>query len=167
MDKKKMLAGLLAGLGLAATGGALAEAPSVQVRVLTADYAQRLADAAFRHCSAQGYQVAVAVVDRAGNLQAFVRHPLAGAHTIEVSRGKAYAAASFQTPTAELADNVHLRRVPQALVIGGGLPVRIGGQMYGGIGVSGAPARKTTGDMDEACAQEGIDAVREDIEFAG
>ncbi len=153
-------------LGGVLISSALAEAPSVQVRVLSADYAQRLASGALQHCNAQGYQVAVAVVDRAGNLQAFVRHPLAGPHTIDVSRGKAYAAASFQSATADLADNVHLRQVPRALVIGGGLPIRIGGQMYGGVGVSGAPARQVTGDMDQACAQAGIDAVREDLEFA-
>lgn len=141
------------------------EAPSVQIRLLSADLSQRLADAALEACSKQGYQVAVAVVDRAGNLQAFVRDPLAGPHTIDVSLGKAYAATSFQTATTQMMDNELLRHAPRVLLIGGGLPVVVGGHMYGALGVSGAPARKRTGDVDEECAQAGIDAIREELEF--
>lgn len=141
------------------------EPPSVSVRLLSAEFAQNLAGAALAACSAQGYQVAVAVVDRAGNLQAFARDPLAGAHTIDVSLGKAYAAASFQTPTSQMMNNERLRDAPRVLLIGGGLPVRIGGHLYGALGVSGAPAQKVTGDVDEACAQAGIDAISEALEF--
>lgn len=142
------------------------EAPSVQIRLLNAELSQQLAGAAMTACRKQGYQVAVAVVDRAGNLQAFVRDPLAGPHTIDVSLGKAYAAASFQTATTQMMDNELLRHAPRVLLIGGGLPVVIGGHMYGALGVSGAPARKRTGDVDEECAQAGIDAIREELEFA-
>ena len=42
----------------------------------------------------------------------------------------------------------------------GGLPIEAGGQFYGGVGVSGA-----SGEMDEACAQAGLDAVLDDLEF--
>jgi uncharacterized protein GlcG (DUF336 family) len=142
------------------------ESPSVRVRLLAFYTAQRLALAAVESCRSQGYQVAAAVVDRSGNLQAFARDPLAGPHTIDVSQGKAYAAASFVVPTSEMADNEVLRFAPRALLIGGGVPIRIGGNLYGGVGVSGAPGRKNTGDIDEACAQAGIEAVREDLEFA-
>lgn len=142
------------------------EAPSVQIRLLNAELSQQLAGAAMTACRKQGYQVAVAVVDRAGNLQAFVRDPLAGPHTIDVSLGKAYAAASFQTATTQMMDNDLLRHAPRVLLIGGGLPVVIGGHMYGALGVSGAPARERTGDVDEECAQAGIDAIREELEFA-
>jgi uncharacterized protein GlcG (DUF336 family) len=43
----------------------------------------------------------------------------------------------------------------------GGLPVQAGGQLLGGVGVSGAPSGKT----DEACAQAGIDQVIDDLEM--
>ena len=46
------------------------------------------------------------------------------------------------------------------------MPVQIGGHYYGAIGVSGAPVEKISGDVDDACARAGIDAIREDIEFA-
>ena len=96
---------------------------------------------------------------------AFARDPLAGPHTIDVSQGKAYAAATFVTPTSEMMTNEHLRFAPRALLIGGGVPISIGGHLYGAVGVSGAPARKTTGDVDEECAQAEIDAIREELEF--
>ncbi|KPK38374.1 MAG: hypothetical protein AMJ69_08525 [Gammaproteobacteria bacterium SG8_47] len=155
---------LLAALGAAVP--AQAEQAWVGTRVLSFELAQRLAVEAAQACRKQGYQVAVAVVDRSGTLLAFARDPLAGPHTVAVSQGKAYAAATFQTPTTEMMDNEHLRHAPDVLLIGGGLPVRVAGHMYGAVGVSGAPAQKRTGDVDEACAQAGIDAIRESLEFA-
>jgi uncharacterized protein GlcG (DUF336 family) len=48
------------------------------------------------------------------------------------------------------------------LVLDGGLPVTVAGSMIGAVGVSGAPG----GDLDEACAQRGIDGVQERLDFA-
>ena len=129
--------------------------------------AQKLALVAVQACEAQGYQVAAAVVDRSGLLQAFVRMPLAGAHTVDVAIGKAFAAASFQTATMDLAaeEFVGLRHIRGAIMVGGGVPVRIGGHLYGAVAVSGAPGKKVTGDIDEECAKAGIEAIREAIEF--
>ena len=60
----------------------------------------------------------------------------------------------------------HLKNAPGVLLLGGGVPVQIGGHFYGAIGVSGAPAEMISGDVDDACARAGIDAIREDNEFA-
>ncbi len=144
----------------------LAEPPYIATRVLSFATANKLAVSAAETCRKQGYQVTASVVDRNGNLLALVRDPLAGTHTIEVSRLKAVTAASFQTPTIEMQKGFEgLRQAPNVLLIGGGVPVRIGGQFYGAVGVSGAPARKITGDVDDECARTGIAAIREDIEF--
>ncbi|MEP6932682.1 MAG: heme-binding protein [Nitrospirota bacterium] len=43
----------------------------------------------------------------------------------------------------------------QVLVLGGGLPIEIGGEIVGGIGVGGAPGAH----LDDACAQAGLDAI--------
>jgi uncharacterized protein GlcG (DUF336 family) len=144
---------------------AFADQPYVQMRALSAELANQLAFTAAEECRKHGYQVAVAVVDRSGNLMAFVRDPLAGPHTIDVSQRKAYTAATYQTSTAQMADNQYLRFTPGVILLGGGLPIRAGGQFYGAVGVSGAPAKKIPGDEDEACAQAGIDAIREALEF--
>lgn len=158
---------LVIALGLVMQGAAYAgEKPYVSTRGLSFDTAHRLAVTTARACRKMGYQVAAAVMDRSGNLQAFVRDPLAGAHTITVSQGKAYAAATFQVSTSEMMDNEHLRFAPHVILIGGGVPVRIAGHMYGAVGVSGAPGGKFLGDIDEQCAQAGIEAIRESLEFA-
>jgi len=147
---------------------AYAEAEAfVTSRSLSMELANKLVMTAASHCTKQGYQVSVAVTDRSGKLQAFVRNPLAGSHTIEVARLKAATSASFQTPTIDMMEGFdQLGNAPGVLLVGGGLPIRIGGHMYGAVGVSGAPAKKRTGDVDHECGQAGITAIREDIEFA-
>ncbi len=146
---------------------ARAEAPWVATRVLSFELAQRLAAAAAAECRERGYQVAAAVADRSGRLLAFVRDPLAGPHTIDVSQRKAYAAATYQTPTSEMAAREELRATPGVFLVGGGVPIAVGGHFYGAVGVSGAPAEETPGDVDEACARAGVEAVREALEFGG
>jgi uncharacterized protein GlcG (DUF336 family) len=145
-----------------------AEEAFVTTRSLSAASANQLAMASLQACAQQGYQVAAAVVDRHGNLLAFVRDPLSGHHTIDVATRKAYTAASFQTATLELQGRNFdgLRHAERVLLIGGGVPIRVGGHVYGAVGVSGAPAKKLTGDIDDACARQGLEAIREALEFA-
>ena len=157
-----MIAGLMMTQSLIAQ-----EQAFVTTRTLTMELANQLAMSAARHCTQQGYQVAVAVTDRSGKLLAFVRNPLSGTHTIDVAVLKAATAASFQTPTIEMMTGFEgLKQAPGVLLVGGGVPVRIGGHMYGAIGVSGAPAKKRSGDVDHDCAEKGIEAIKEAIEFA-
>jgi uncharacterized protein GlcG (DUF336 family) len=92
-----------------------------------------------------------------------VRADGAGPHTVDSSRKKAYTAASLRRSTTELAELIN--KVPtlqalrdmndQVLVLGGGLPIEIGGEVVGGIGVGGAPGAH----LDDACAQAGLDAI--------
>ena len=70
--------------------------------------------------------------------------------------------------TIELADRLSfLKGTPRISLVGGGVPIRIAGYMYGAVGISGAPAEKTPGDVDDECARAGVDAVKEALEFAG
>jgi uncharacterized protein GlcG (DUF336 family) len=138
----------------------------VTTRSLAFETANQLAVEAAQACRKQGYQVAVSVVDRNGNVLVMLRDPLAGAHTLEVSRQKAYTAATFQTATTAMQDFYALRFAPEVLLVGGGVPIKVGGHFYGAIGVSGAPARKITGDVDEECALAGIAVINEMLEFA-
>lgn len=145
---------------------ACAEKPYVNVRMLSMDMANRVAVSAAAACRKQGFQVAVAVVDRAGKLLAFVRDPLAGSHTIDVSQRKAYTSATYQSSTATMMKNTELRFTPGIILLRGGLPIRVGGHFYGAVGVSGAPGKTMPGDADEECAQAGIDEIRDALEFA-
>jgi uncharacterized protein GlcG (DUF336 family) len=131
--------------------------------VLPLSLASKAIQASLDACNRDGYRVSVSVVDRAGVLRAMVRADGAGSHTVDSSRKKAYTAASLHRPTTELAELIN--KVPtlqalgemndQVLMLGGGLPIEIGGEVVGGIGVSGAPGTH----LDDACAQAGLGAI--------
>lgn len=114
-------------------------------------------------CADNGFRVSVAVVDRGGLVKAHVRGDGSGPHTLESARKKAYTSASLGRPTSALVDVVvnnpsteGLRDMNDSiLILGGGLPIVVDDEIVGGIGVGGAPG----GDLDEACAQAGIDKL--------
>ncbi|MFV1997847.1 MAG: heme-binding protein [Acidiferrobacterales bacterium] len=147
---------------------ALAETvPYQRIRALNMEAANKVAMAAARDCSKKGYQVAVAVTDRYGNLLAFARSPLSGRHTIGVAQNKAYTAATLQGSTEVLGPQVkQLKGVHRISLSGGGLAIRAGGIMYGAVGVSGAPGKKTPGDVDDGCAKAGVKAILDELELA-
>lgn len=163
---KKYILASISTIFLISTGTAVSEeSVSVSTQSLTGPMANRLAMATYNVCTEKGYNVAVAVVNRDGRLLSFVRNPLAGAHTIDVSQGKAWTAATFKTASQNLMGRDFMKGIPGAMTWGGGLPVNVAGSFYGGIGVAGAPAQKSPGDVDHDCAVEGLDKVREEIEF--
>jgi uncharacterized protein GlcG (DUF336 family) len=164
----------LAMLGVAAAavaqGAPAAAAPEATftVKSLTPETALKAAQAALKKCRADGFQVAVAVVDRSGTVQVLLRDRYAGAHTPDTATGKAWTAVSFRTSTTEMANETQpgkpssgIRHLPRTVMIGGGMMVEGGGAMLGGIGVSGAPG----GAADEVCAKAGIAAIQSDLEF--
>jgi uncharacterized protein GlcG (DUF336 family) len=131
--------------------------------VLPLGMANLAIQAALDACKKDGYRVSVSVVDRDGVLRAMERADGAGPHTVDSSRKKAYTAASLRRTTSELGDLIAKVPTLQALrdingdvlILGGGLPIEIGGDVVGGIGVGGAPGTH----LDDACAQVGLDAI--------
>lgn len=137
-------------------------------RSLTVETALRAAQAALAACRKAGYQVGVAVTDRSGILQVYLRDRFAGAHTVDVAARKAWTAASFRITTTALAAETQagramsgIRQSPGVIAIGGGLPIEAAGAVIAAIGVSGAPG----GDADDACAKAGVEAIQMDIEM--
>lgn len=153
---------------ISSTSPARAQDAVFSTKSLTPEAALTAAKAAMESCRKNGFQVAVAVVDRAGITQVLLRDRFAGPHTVEVSANKAWTAVSFRTATTALAVETHankpmsgLRNQPRFLAAGGGMPIEGGGSLLGGIGVSGAPG----GDADDACAKVGILAIADALEF--
>lgn len=162
---KKTCLILAAGACLTLSGVSLADEPmTVSVKRLSLSTAELMARAALDDCEQQGVQIGVTVLDRNGIPQVVLRNTVAPPVTLEISRGKAYAAVMFNVPTSQLGDraNTPIGRVPGVVMSSGGLPVQVGGNLLGAIGVSGAPS----GETDEACAQAGMDAVMDDLEMA-
>lgn len=157
---------ILAGIGLWALPGvtiAQEDSPVVSVKRLSMVMSAKVAAAAVAACTKQGIQVTATVVDRNGEVQVVMRDTIAAPLSIEVSRRKAYTAASFAVSTAKLLDRGQggLAQVDSLMFSRGGLPIKAAGLMLGAVGVSGAPSGKT----DEECAQAGIDAVIDDLEM--
>ena len=164
---RKVIQGGLA-VALASCLGAFAADATFTTRSLTPETALKAALAALAKCRADGYQVAVAVVDRSGLTQVLLRDRYAGAHTVDFATNKAWSAVSFRTNTRDLERATRpsesmsgLRHMPRATAVGGGVMVEGGGALMGGIGVSGAPG----GDADHVCATAGLKAIADDLEF--
>ena len=146
----------------------VASAASAQaVRVeknMSLELANQIAGATVAACSAGGYNVSATVVDRAGTVRAVQRADNAGPHTLEASRLKAYTSASAKNNTLAIMEisqknpgAANLGQIPGYLLLGGGVPVKVGNEVIGAVGVGGAPA----GNLDEQCAMAGIAKVQD------
>ena len=134
---------------------------AVQSPGISAEAAATAVQAAVAHAEANGWKINAAVVDRGGNLMAFLRMPGAFIHSIEIAIDKAYTAASFGFSTKDWMPAIGhdegmkfgFSARPRLIVFGGGLPI---GQKdwIGGIGVSGASEAE-----DEECARAGLAAI--------
>ncbi len=145
-----------------------AQEATFSTKSLKPETALKAAQAALESCRKSGYQVAVAVVDRAGLTQVMLRDRFAGPHTPDTAINKAWTAVSFRTNSSDLAKESQpgtamygLRQLPRVVTIGGGVMIQGAGHLYGGIGVSGAPG----GAADDVCALAGIKAIADEIEF--
>jgi uncharacterized protein GlcG (DUF336 family) len=149
--------------------GLFSEAVSAQglpmERVLPLSLATEAAQAALAACEKEGYHVSVAVTDRYGLVRAQLRGDHAGPHTLDSSGRKAYTSASLGRPTGDLAKMIEgnpalegLRNMNgMILMLGGGLPIKAGEDVMGGIGVGGSPGA----DKDEACARAGLEKIKD------
>lgn len=163
---------LATGLGLMA-GAAAQSRPAdlkgtVRFTSVSLEAAQLAAQVALADCRKRGATVAVVVTDRFGSPLALLRDPMAGMHTADTATRKAWTAISFKSSTTELipltapaTSSAAIRGLPQVAVLGGGLLLQSAGSIVGAIGVSGAPS----GEMDDACAKAGINAILDALEL--
>lgn len=120
------------------------------------------AQAAIAACKRDGFDVSVAVVDRAGDLVVLLRNDNANPHNPELARRKAYTARTFKRSSLDwahwLVANPAMapqRDLAQVIALGGGVPITLGDEVIGAIGISGAPSQ----EADDACAKAGIAAI--------
>ncbi len=123
-----------------------------------------IAQAAIEECTKKGIQIGVTVVDRDGTVQVTLRDTIAAPITLMFSKGKAYTAVNFNSATSALTEraNTAIGYAPGMVMAAGGLPIEVGGKLVGAVGVSGSPS----GEVDEQCAQAGVDAVLDDLEMS-
>lgn len=142
-----------------------AQAQAVRTeRNMSLELANQIAAATVAACTAGGYNVTATVVDRAGTIRAVQRADNAGPHTVSASFEKAYTSASARNNTLAMMENAqknpgaaNLVHIPGFLLLGGGVPVRVGNDVIGAVGVGGAPG----GNLDEQCATAALDKVKD------
>jgi uncharacterized protein GlcG (DUF336 family) len=159
------IAGLSFASALACGLATSANAQLITHKDLSLAMATTIAQVTIDTCKAQGYNVSVHVLGREGQTILAVRNPDAGLITFENSMKKAYTARTFGRSSGEFAEGVKGNPNAGALFLTnitpaqGALPIKIGNETIGSVGVSGAPG----GEKDEACAKAGIDKVAADL----
>ena len=153
-------AGAMASIAVAAPPAKLPSKPTLSMAL-----AQKMAMACVNHQRENnGPPVDIAIYDDGAKLIYFVGMDGTSSGTGPTAMAKAESAARFRFPSAEIGGwvkgNPAVGHVPGLLGVRGGLPIfTASGKPLGGIGVSGAPA-----DVDEKCAQAGIDAVSAELQ---
>jgi uncharacterized protein GlcG (DUF336 family) len=154
-------------LGVIAAAAVLSSSAQAQLaneRNLTLAMAQAIANGAMEKCKSMGFRISVAVLDRDGLQLVMLRGDGAGLHTPEGADRKAYTARTFRAPSADFLKR--MQRDPAAhaseeytrvLALAGGLPIKVGDDVVGAVGVSGSPGK------DDDCSQAGIDKVADQL----
>lgn len=157
----RTLAALAGGAVLIAGGIAQAQVPQYGANV-TLEQARKAGAAAEAEGKKNGWPVAVAIVDTAGQLVYFHRADGTQTGSGPVALDKASTAAMFRRPSKVLQDavaaggaGIRYLTLRGATPIEGGIPLTIDGKIVGGIGVSGV-----NGDQDAQCAKAGVDAIK-------
>ncbi len=155
----------LANFGLAAalycSAATPASADLLVQKSLSAAMAVTIATTAIDTCKTNGYAVSATIVGRTGEVIVQIRGDGTGPHTMENSFKKAFTARTFRIPSGEMEER--LKKNPQMgaqyltgfTTARGALPIKVGEEVIGAVGVSGAPG----GEKDEACVKAGIDKI--------
>jgi uncharacterized protein GlcG (DUF336 family) len=161
MSMKFALAGALA---LCAMTGASNAQVQTQ-RDITWKLGLAIAEGAIEECAKNNVSITVAVLDRAGRMRVFIASNDPSPHNFELARRKAYTARTFRRPslqwaqqTREGADLAGQRQLADVIPLGGGVPINVGDDTIGAVGVSGS---SQTGD--EACAKAGVAKVADQL----
>ncbi|HEY0482599.1 MAG TPA: heme-binding protein [Kofleriaceae bacterium] len=121
--------------------------------------ARKVAAAAAAEGRRNGWTVAVAIVDTAGELVYFERMDDTQVASAKISQDKARTAARFKRPSKAFEEGLAGGRLAilgldGATPVEGGIPLIVGGKVIGAVGVSGV-----TSQQDGICAQAGADIL--------
>ena len=156
---------------LAVTLATPASAQLLQRKDLSLSIALAIANGALEACKAMGYAASVVVVDRAGETLVSLRGDGSGPHTVENARRKAYTANTFKMSTEAFIQDMKTRPVrreqttlPHVIAINGGVPIKVGNDVIGGVGLSGSPRQGRR--VRQRWARKGEAAIAVDRPFA-
>jgi uncharacterized protein GlcG (DUF336 family) len=147
---------------LAAWAPAAVQGQTITRKDMSLQIARAIADASIAACQKEGNNVSAAVVDRAGDVVLLIRHDAANPHNLELARRKAFTSRTFGITTIEFRNRTAgtsefagQRQLADVIPLGGGVPIRIGNELIGALGLSGSPNQ----EADEKCAMAGLAAA--------
>jgi len=160
--------GFAAAAAIACTLAASAPAGAALImhKYLSLDIAKTIVEGAIATCAAKGYATSAVVVDADGETLVAMHGDGASVHTLENARRKAYTAMTFKQTSADYAkklldpNSVAHQQVtlPNVIAIPGGVPIKAGNEVIGGVGLSGSPG------IDEECVNGGLDKVKDQLQ---
>ncbi len=162
--RQKAVARLLVAMmmTMAAVGSVRAQAPNPYGLPISLENAKKAAAPALAEAAKNNWNMAVAIVDPAGNLVYFEKMDNTQLGSVNIAMDKARSAALFKRPTQAFQDRLAaggdalgVLRIQGAMPVAGGIPLMMDGKIVGAIGVSGA-----TSAQDAQCAKAGADALK-------
>ena len=149
---------------LAAALLSTAQAAPLMERNINSEDAMVAYERMMSSCGPNLNNVTVVFVDRAGQVVLQARANGANPHNFELSRRKAYTARTFRSPSADFIaksapdkDLAGQRMLKDVIPLGGGIPIMIGEDAIGAVGISGAKGGQP---REEVCARAGIAAIQ-------
>ena len=150
---------------LSTTLAAPAHAQVLTHRDISVHLALHMVDAALAECEGKGLSVSVVVLNNVGEVRAMAMGDRGSRNNIEIAQRKAYTALTFKRPSREWiartgqgSEIAGQRSLSQVIALPGGIPVKIGDETIGAVGVSGS-----TSTGDEACAMAGVAQVADQL----
>ncbi len=160
-----MRSGLAIGVIAACILPGTANAQVQMQRDITWKLGLAIAQGAIDACAKRNVPISVAVVDRAGRVRIFIASDNPSPHSLELARRKAYTARTFRRGTLEWTASTEpgkeaagQRELHDVIALGGGVPINVGNDTIGAVGVSG---NNQAGD--QGCAQAGVDSVKDQL----
>lgn len=139
----------------------------VKIPRMSMDLAMEVAKKSVESCRNKGYWTSAVVVDRSANVQVVLRDTHAARFTMDIAKQKANLVimsgidtSSFIPKRSDIRNE--LNNIDGLIMMQGGVAIKSGDTVLGAVGVSGAPG----GDIDEACALEGLKSLKERLAFA-
>jgi len=129
---------------------------------ISLDQAKKVLAGADAEARKNGWPMAIAIVDTAGQLVLYQRHDNTQTASVQVAQDKAVSAAMYRRPTkvfqdmvAKGGDGIRALGLRGASPVEGGLTIAVDGKIIGGIGVSGMAS-----DQDGMVAKAGAESLK-------
>ena len=145
-----------------AAAPAFAQMPNPYGASISLESARKLAALSVAEAGRNGWKMAIAVVDIAGDLVYFEKMDGTQVASVNIAQDKARSAAMFKRPTKAMqdvvaggGDGLRFLALRGATPVEGGIPLMMEGKIVGAIGVSGG-----TSQQDGQAAKAGADSVK-------